>query len=53
MTAYEIYTKLSDMDIRDYDETRENDIAFIQTMINTHGAKKAYRLLCDMQGVTP
>lgn len=48
MTANEMYVALCDMDVSDYTETYEQDICFIQSMIDRHGATAAYRLLYDM-----
>ena len=48
MTAIDIYEMFCDMDYRDYIETMENDIDYINTLIKKYGDKKALQLLTDM-----
>ena len=46
-TAQQIYDELKDMDYLDYSEQYESDIAFIQSVIDQHGATAALDKLMD------
>ena len=48
MSAYEIYALCRDMDFMDYEETFDNDIAFIQALIDAIGDKDALSVLREM-----
>ena len=40
MNAKEIYDLCCDMDYRDYEETQDADLAYIQTVIDQHGQRQ-------------
>ena len=48
MSAYEIYDLFCDMDFMDYEETRESDVLFIQTLLDTIGERDTISVLREM-----
>lgn len=43
--ALALYKEFCDMDYNDYNETRENDILFIQELIKSYGINDARKIL--------
>lgn len=43
--ALQLYKEFIDLDFHDYDETRENDLKFIQSLIDCYGVNDARKIL--------